>query len=97
MGPATYTVFFVVGALLLIAYPFPFLLLGGEYLLAGIGVSAVIAGVFILRRNVCSRCINFSCPLNLVPKRLVDTYLDHNPRMRVAWEAKGYRVGKDSE
>ena len=48
---------FIVGALLLIAYPFPFLLLGGEYLPAGVGAGAVIAGVVILRRNVCSRCI----------------------------------------
>jgi hypothetical protein len=83
---------FIIGALLLIAYPFPFLLLGTEYLLSGIGAIAVVAGVFILRNNVCSRCINFSCPMNAVPKPLVDLYLDRNPRMRAAWEAKGHRI-----
>jgi hypothetical protein len=84
---------FIAGALLLLAYPFVFLLLGGEYLLAGIGAITAGAGVYILRKNVCSRCINFSCPMNAVPKRLVDIYLVRNPRIRAAWEAKGYRLG----
>jgi len=83
---------FVVGALLMIGFPFPFLLLGREYLLALIGASAAISGIFILRRNVCTRCINFSCPMNDVPKQLVDTYLRRNPKIQKAWEASGYRV-----
>jgi len=35
---------FVLGALLLIAYPLPFLVVGGQFLLAGIGLSAAAAG-----------------------------------------------------
>ena len=85
---------FIVGALLLIACPFPFLLLGGEYLLAGVGAGAVVAGVVILRRNVCSRCINFSCPMNRVPGQLVDVYLRRNPQMRATWEAKGHHIDR---
>jgi hypothetical protein len=83
---------FVIGALLWIGLPFPFLLLGQEYLLALIGVSAAISGAFILRKNVCIRCINFSCPMNKVPKQLVDTYLKRNPQIQAAWEASGYRL-----
>jgi hypothetical protein len=43
---------------------------------------------------VCTRCINFSCPLNSVPKELVDIYLQHNPAMLAAWQASGYVVGE---
>jgi hypothetical protein len=85
---------FIIGALLWISFPFPFLFLGQEYLLAFIGVSAAVSGAFILRKNVCTRCINFSCPLNAVPKQLVDTYLRRNPDIQAAWESSGYRLEK---
>ena len=38
----------------------------------------------------CSKCPNFSCPLNWVPKNNVDEYLKKNPVMRKAWEENGY-------
>jgi hypothetical protein len=81
---------FVIGALLWVGFPFPFLLLGQEYLLVLIGISAAVSGAFILRRNVCTRCINFSCPMNAVPKQLVSTYLRRNPDIRAVWESSGY-------
>jgi hypothetical protein len=40
----------------------------------------------------CSKCPNFSCPLNNVPKTIVDEYLKHNSVMRTAWEEKGYKI-----
>jgi len=76
---------FVIGVMLWIGFPFPFLLLGKEYLLALIGVSAALSGMFILRKNVCTRCINFSCPMNAVPKQLVEIYLRRNPQIQAAW------------
>jgi hypothetical protein len=85
---------FIVGVLIWVCFPFPFLLLGQEYLLVLIGACAGVSGAFVLRRNVCSRCINFSCPMNTVPKKLVDEYLGRNPGMRAAWESAGYRPGK---
>ena len=48
--------------------------------------------VFILKKKVCSKCINFSCPLNTVSKELVDAYLKKNPVMREAWEKAGYQL-----
>jgi hypothetical protein len=78
---------FIVGALLFLVFPFPFLVLGKEYLLTLIGLSAAVSGAFILKRNVCSRCINFSCPLNSVPIWLVRAYLDRNPYLQAAWES----------
>jgi hypothetical protein len=85
---------FVVGGLLWIGFPFVSLLLGKEYLLALIGLAATVSAAFNLKRNTCSRCVNFSCPLNSVPRQIVDAYLVRNPSMRAAWEASGYRLGE---
>ncbi|MFX0151870.1 MAG: hypothetical protein ACFFAJ_13865 [Candidatus Hodarchaeota archaeon] len=55
-----------------------------------------IGGAFVsghsLTNKVCTRCVNFSCPLNRVPKHLVDSYLMKNPVMKHAWEKTGYRL-----
>jgi len=70
----------------------------GRYALLGmVGVTAATGMtaaqfVYILRHHYCSRCVNFSCPLNHVPKALVDAYLRRNPVMREAWEQSGYRL-----
>ena len=39
---------------------------------------------------ICPKCVNFSCPLNRVPKPIVDEYLKMNPVMKEAWEEAGY-------
>ena len=83
---------FLLGAGLWMGFPFPFMLLGGEYLLVLIGLVAVASGIYGVRRTACSRCLNFSCPANTVPKQTVDVYLRRNPVMRAAWEASGYRL-----
>jgi hypothetical protein len=83
---------FLVGAGIMVLFPFPFLILGEQYLLAGIMLLGLISFWFSLKKHVCSRCVNFSCPLNGVPKIIVDAYLRGNPLMRQAWEAKGYRL-----
>lgn len=45
----------------------------------------------MLRTFYCAKCVNFSCPLNTVPKHAVDKYLQRSPRMREAWEKAGYK------
>ena len=76
----------------LFGYPFPFLILGRQYVLLGITCYALLLWLFVMQKNVCSRCVNFSCPLNRVPKKMIDDYLRHNEVMREAWEAKGYEL-----
>jgi hypothetical protein len=83
---------FAVGAIGLVLYPAFFMILGAEYLLAAITIVSSISWGYLLRRHVCVRCINFSCPMNAVPKPLVDAYLSQNPVMRSAWEKSGYRL-----
>jgi hypothetical protein len=41
--------------------------------------------------------VNFSCPFNRVPKDVVDSFLKENPKMRKAWEKKGYRLGQKED
>jgi len=85
---------FGAGAAVFGAYPFVFMILGSQWLLLVIALAAAASSILNLRRNVCVRCINFSCPANAVPKSLVDAYLRRNPVMREAWEASGYRLGE---
>ena len=85
---------FIVGALLFVVYPLVFMLAGRQYLLILIALASVGSAGLSLWRNGCSRCVNFSCPANNVPKEVVDSYLRQNPVMREAWEASGYRLGE---
>jgi hypothetical protein len=84
---------FAVGAVALALYPVFFMILGAQYLLAAIAIVSSISWSYLLRRNVCTRCVNFSCPMNALPKALIDAYLSRNPALRLAWEQSGYRVG----
>ena len=80
------------GIAVVFGYPLPFLILGRQYVLLAITAYAMLLWFFIMRRNACSKCVNFSCPFNCVPKRVVDEYLRCNEVMRAAWEASGYRL-----
>ena len=69
---------------------------GLSALLGLIGVTAAFlsgsAGSYgLLRIFFCSRCVNFSCPLNSVPGSVVAAYLERNDVMREAWQAAGWR------
>jgi len=83
---------FGVGAVSILVLPYPFLLLGGQFLLVALG--ALGSGTFVLglRLHVCTRCVNFSCPMNAVPSTVVDAYLRRNPVMRHGWEQAGYEL-----
>lgn len=80
---------FIIGALMLVIYPFPFLLVGREFLLVFIALCSLISAIFELRTTVCTRCVNFSCPLNAVPSGIQEAYLIKNPVILAAWKADG--------
>lgn len=46
---------------------------------------AVFAWIIGLNLSFCSSCINFSCPFNKVPKKIVEPYLEKNPTLKNAW------------
>jgi hypothetical protein len=53
---------------------------------------ASVAGLNTLKRFYCPNCVNFSCPLNTVPKKIADEYLDRNQIMKEAWEKSGWQI-----
>ena len=83
---------FVVGALLIAAIPFVFLIIDQQFLLLGISASGFVIWLIVLKTQICTVCINFSCPFNSVPKEIVDEFLKKNPIMRDAWEKRGYKL-----
>ncbi len=60
--------------------------------LANLSFFSGIYFFYFLQKNICLKCVNFSCPLNKVPKHLVDSYLQKNLVMKKAWESSGYRL-----
>lgn len=82
----------VIGIAILFGYPLPFLILGSQFVLLGLTCYAGVLWFFVMQKDVCSKCVNFSCPLSRVPKEVVDEYLRRNAVIREAWEAKGYKL-----
>ena len=85
----------VIGFGILFGYPIYFSIIGEQYLWAGLAALGTIVFFVILGRNTCSKCVNFSCIFNRVPKEVVDEYLKKNEVMRKAWEEAGYKIGND--
>jgi len=84
----------MIGFVLVAGYPFPFLILGRQFSMALVALWGTVMFFWTLRRYTCAQCVNFSCPLNSVPKEIVDAYLERNPVMRRAWEESGYQIGE---
>ena len=57
-------------------------------------ISLVLSLIWLISMHFlsCSKCPNFSCPLNNVSKEIVDEYFKRNSVMRKAWEGKGYKI-----
>lgn len=85
---------FLFAAAVLVGWPFPFLVIGGQWMLLTLALVGMAASVVNMQRNVCSQCVNFSCPANRVSKGVVDSYLVRNPVMLDAWLKSGYRLDK---
>jgi len=82
----------MIGFLIFGGYPLLFMMIGGQWVWFIISLAAVGFFFFRLIITTCNKCVNFSCPLNRVPKNLVDEYLKQNPAMREDWEKVGYKL-----
>jgi hypothetical protein len=61
----------------------------GGLLLMGVtlfNTLSALALLLLLRRNYCTRCVNFGCPLNNTPNNLKTAYLTRNPDIKRQWE-----------
>lgn len=88
---------FIIGVSIFIGFPVPLLILGNQYLLLVITLAGIAIFWGTVSTKMCTRCVNFSCPLNRAPKNLVDAFLVKNPAMREAWERKGYEISDGVE
>lgn len=64
--------------------------------LLGASVIGVIFSFTFLFTRICTKCVNFSCPFNKVPKEFVDSYLDKNPVMKKAWLEKEKKITNEN-
>jgi len=76
---------FITGGLILIVFPMVWMAVGGEFLVLTVTCILAAGWILLLRRGHCSRCVNFSCPLNTVSLRLRDCY---NVRSSAVHDAK---------
>lgn len=93
-GPMTRSekIQFLAGVAILLGYPIPFLIFGKQYLMLTLVIFGIILLITVLQAIICPICVNFSCPLNRVPKKIRDNFLKRNPEMRTAWEKSGYKI-----
>jgi hypothetical protein len=64
-----------------------FLMAAGIHLLY---LASMLVFFSILTGRFCRRCVNFSCPMNMVSPEVVCAYLERNPYIADAWKRSGY-------
>jgi hypothetical protein len=71
-GPASAKekILLAVGLILILGFPFPFLVLGRQWLFLVLSFGGLFFFIFSEQKFSCSKCLNFSCPLNRVPEAL---------------------------
>ncbi len=79
------TVFFI-GLFLIITYPYVFLIISGNYIIMIIYTAIAAIAVWLLQTFLCTKCINFACPLNRTDKSIRKKFMDLNPVVKGAWE-----------
>jgi hypothetical protein len=84
-------ILWTMGMFIMLGYPFPFLILGNQYLILLISLSGLIIW-FLIEIKYSKKCVNFSCPLNRVPKDIKDEFLKRHPLMRKAYIENGYEL-----
>lgn len=82
----------IIGFIILFGYPFPFLIINGQYILVFLIVSIPIIMFWVLLKYSCLRCINFSCPSNRASREIINEFLKRNPVLRKAWEEKSWKI-----
>jgi len=83
---------FIISIALFAIIPLIFLVITELYIY--FSVSLVLSLIWFISMHFlgCSKCPNFSCPLNNVSKEVIDEYLKQNSLMRKAWEDQGYII-----
>ncbi|MBN1438756.1 MAG: hypothetical protein JW929_05025 [Anaerolineales bacterium] len=88
MSRAETAVFFS-GLVPIAGYPAVVLIAGSQWLLLALFAASAAGLGTLMRRIMCSHCINFACPLNLVERPVRELFFARNPRFARAWGWKG--------
>jgi len=86
MSNAENIVFFF-GLALVWGYPLWFFVVGGLWFLLVVYALVTTSFFITLRTFLCSRCMNFACPLNRVPPSVRELFWERNPVVGRAWKA----------
>ncbi|MBI9109504.1 MAG: hypothetical protein JEZ04_22360 [Spirochaetales bacterium] len=73
---------FLIGISIFVIYPLVFLLIAQAFVCSILYIISSIVWIVSMHFLGCAKCPNFSCPLNNVPKNVVDEYLKKNPVMK---------------
>jgi len=85
---------FLGGFVVVWGYPLVFFVTGGLWYLLGLYVLLTTGFFVTLKRFLCSRCMNFACPLNGVPDQVRRAFWECNPVVGKAW---GFEPGKTGD
>ena len=80
---------FLIGVGIFVGFPIPWMILGNQFVLMTLSLIGASIFILILITKLCTRCLNFSCPLNRVSKETRNRFLTQNPVMQKAWNKKG--------
>ena len=72
---------FIIGALLLVLYPVPFLIIQQVWLYIIIFGILLVPSIFWIYSFVCVNCINFSCPLNHASLANMEKFFQKNQEL----------------
>lgn len=78
--------FFFAGFALVWGFPVIFLVVGLQVFLLVVYLLSVTGFFLTLRMFLCSRCMNFACPLNRVKDDVCREFFKCNPRIAEAWK-----------
>lgn len=82
------TVLFFGGLLIVWGFPIPFLLVTGAWLLLSLYLLTNAAFFVTLKFFLCSKCMNFACPLNGVDRGDRKMFFERNPSVAKHWSGQ---------
>jgi len=81
-------IIFYLGLILIIIYPYIFILLSYNFIIMIIYTAFTFISLFMLHAFLCTKCMNFACPFNKVDKNTRKKFMDINPVIKQAWDHK---------
>ena len=77
---------FFIGLACILLFPILLIALQNKWILGLLYLVALIYDTYLLRQMLCTKCMNFACPLNRVDKETRALFLAHNPFINDAYK-----------